>query len=340
MTPRVRILDTTLRDGSHSVAHRFTTDQVRTVATLLHEAGVWAIAVGHGDGLGAASCQYGFPAHADEELLAVAAEVAPGTRIAVALLPGIGTQDDLRAAREAGASLVRVSTVTTEADIGVQHLRLAGELGMLPHAHLTMAHMATPAQYVEAARIVAAAGGEAVYIVDSAGALLPDDVRARVAALREEFGDGLDVGIHEHNNLSLAVANSVAAIEEGATIIDVTLAGMGAGAGNCQAEALIAVLDRMGIEHGVDLFRVQDAADDVVRPRLMDRPIDVDRLTSTLGLAGVPASFLLHAVRAGERFAIDPRRIILELGRRGAVVGQEDLIIDVAAGLVAGDGGR
>lgn len=340
MTPRVRIVDTTLRDGSHSVAHRFTTDQVRTVAALLHDAGVWAIAVGHGDGLGAASCQYGFPRHSDAELLAAAAEVAPGTRIAVALLPGVGTKDDLRAAREAGASLVRVSTVTTEADIGIQHLRLARELGMVSQSHLTMAHMATPAHYVEAARIVADAGGEAVYIVDSAGALLPDGVRARVAAIREAFGDGLDVGIHEHNNLSLAVANSVAAVEEGATIVDVTLAGMGAGAGNCQAEALVAVLDRMGIESGVDLFRVQDAADDVVRPQLMPGPIDVDRLTSTLGVAGVPASFLLHAVRAGERFDIDPRRIIMELGARGAVVGQEDLILDVAGALAARDGGR
>ena len=185
----------------------------------------------------------------------------------------------------------------------------------------------------ESGRIVADAGGEAVYLVDSAGALLPDNVRANVAALRSELPDEVEIGIHEHNNLSLAVANSVAAIEEGATIVDVTLAGMGAGAGNCQAEPLIAVLDRLGFETGVDLMRMQDIADDFVRTELMPGPIVIDRLTGTLGYAGVPAAFLLHAIRAGERFGVDPREIVLELGRRNAVVGQEDMILDVAASL-------
>jgi 4-hydroxy-2-oxovalerate aldolase len=337
MSAKVRIVDTTLRDGSHSVAHQFTTDQVATVAGLLDRAGMWAIAVGHGDGLGASSCQYGLPAHPDAELLAAAAAQVERAEIAVALIPGIGTKEDLRAAHDAGASLVRVSTVTTEADIGVQHLGLARELGMVAHSHLNMASIASVEQTVEAARIVAAAGSEAAYIVDSAGALLQDDVRARVCALREALGDEIAIGIHEHNNLSLAVANSVAAIEEGATIVDVTLAGMGAGAGNCQAEALIAVLDRMGVETGVDLFAIQDAADDVVRPQLMTGPVEVNRLTSTLGFAGVPASFLLHAIRAAERFDVDPRRIIVALGERHAVVGQEDMIIDVASALAAGD---
>jgi 4-hydroxy-2-oxovalerate aldolase len=337
VTVRVRIVDTTLRDGSHSVAHQFTPGQVTAVAGLLDQAGVWAIAVGHGDGLGAASCQYGPAAHSDAELLAAAAATVERAEIAVALIPGIGTKEDLRVAHDAGASLVRVSTVTTEADIGVQHLGLARELGMVAHSHLNMAHIASPQQTVESARIVAAAGSQAAYLVDSAGALLTDDVRARVCALRETFGDELAIGIHEHNNLSLAVANSVAAIQEGATLVDVTLAGMGAGAGNCQAEPLIAVLDRMGIETGVDLFGIQDAADDIVRPQLMTGPVEVNRLTSTLGFAGVPASFLLHAIRAGERFDVDPRRIIVALGERKAVVGQEDMIIDVAAGLAADD---
>jgi 4-hydroxy 2-oxovalerate aldolase len=335
MTALVRIVDTTVRDGSHSVAHQFTPEQVSAVAKMLDEAGVWAIAVGHGDGLGASSRQYGFPAHPDAELLAAAAAVIERAELAVALLPGIGTKEDLRAAHDAGATLVRVSTVTTEADIGIQHLRLAGELGMTPHSHLNMASIASVEQTVESARIVTEAGSRAVYLVDTAGAFLQDDVRARVSALRESLDDDVAIGIHEHNNLSLAVSNSVAAIEEGATIADVTLAGMGAGAGNCQGEALVAVLDRLGIETGVDLFRLQDAADDYVRRHLMPGPIVVDRLTATMGYAGVPASFLLHAIRAGERFDVDPRQIILALGERQAVTGQEDMIIEVASGLAA-----
>lgn len=329
----VRVIDTTLRDGSHAVAHQFTPENVRVLTGMLDQAGVWAIAVGHGDGLGAASRQYGLPAHPDAELLAVAAETAQQARIAVALLPGIGTKDDLRAAHDAGASVVRVSTVCTEADIGIQHLGLARELGMEAHSHLSMAHIASPERMAQAARVVVDAGSVAVYIVDSAGALLPDDVRRRVAAIRDEVGDDVSIAIHEHNNLSLAVANSVAAIEEGASIVDVALAGLGAGAGNCQAEALVAVLHRMGIETGVDLFALQDAADDYVRPELMPGPIEVDRLTATLGYAGVPASFLLHALRAADRFEIDPRQLIVALGERKVVVGQEDSILDVAAGL-------
>lgn len=329
----LKIIDTTVRDGSHSVAHQFTPEQVATVAGALDKAGVWAVAVGHGDGLGASSRQYGFPAFPDHELIAAAAAVMERSRIATALLPGIGTKDDLRAAHDAGASVVRVSTVCTEADIGVQHIGLARELGMRAHSHLNMAHIAPPERIAQNARIAADAGGEAVYLVDSAGALMRDEVRAAIAALREALPDEVEIGIHEHNNLSLAVSNSVAAIEEGATIADVTLAGMGAGAGNCQAEALVAVLDRLGFETGVDLLALQDVADGFVRPELMPGPIVIDRLTGTLGYAGVPASFLLHAIRAGERFGVDPREIVIELGRRNAVVGQEDMIIDVAAAL-------
>jgi 4-hydroxy-2-oxovalerate aldolase len=331
--PGVKIIDTTVRDGSHSVAHRFTPAQVATVAGALDRAGVWAVAVGHGDGLGASSRQYGFPAYPDHELIAAAAEAMESSLIATALLPGIGTKEDLRAAHDAGASVVRVSTVCTEADIGVQHIGLARELGMKAHSHLNMAHIAPPERIAENARVVADAGGEAVYLVDSAGALLREDVRAAVAALREALPAEVEIGIHEHNNLSLAVSNSVAAIEEGATIVDVTLAGMGAGAGNCQAEPLVAVLDRLGYATGVDLFVLQDIADEFVRPELMPGPIVIDRLTGTLGYAGVPASFLLHAIRAGERFGVDPREIVVELGRRKAVVGQEDMIIEVAARL-------
>jgi 4-hydroxy-2-oxovalerate aldolase len=332
----IRILDTTLRDGSHSIAHQYTPQQVTDVAGMLDRAGVWAIAVGHGDGLGAGSRQYGYAAHSDAELLAAAAAVVERAEIAVALLPGIGTKDDLRAAREAGATLVRVSTVITESDIGIQHLGLARELGMTAHSHLNMAAIASVEQTVESARVVVGAGSTGVYLVDSAGAYLPDDVRARVSALREALPEEVAIGIHEHNNLSLAVGNSVVAVQEGATIIDTALAGMGAGAGNCQTEAVVAVLHRLGYETGVDLFALQDAADDYIRPKVMPGPIVVDRLTATMGYANVPASFLLHVIRAGERFDVDPRRIILELGERQAVTGQEDLILEVAAALTAG----
>lgn len=332
---RIKIVDTTVRDGSHSVAHKFTPEQVAKVATGLEGAGVWAVAVGHGDGLGSNSRMYGFSAHPDAELIAAVAAVVERAKIATALLPGIGTKEDLRAAHDAGASVVRVSTVCTEADIGVQHLGLARELGMNAHTHLNMAHIGGPKRIAESGKIVADAGSEAVYLVDSCGAMLRDDIRAAVSALLEVLPAGVEVGIHEHNNLSLAVANSVAAVEEGATVIDVTLAGMGAGAGNCQAEPLIAVLDRLGYETGADFLRLQDLADGYVRTELMPGPIDIDRLTGTMGYAGVPASFLLHAIRAGERFDVDPREVIIELGRRNAVVGQEDLILDVAAGLAA-----
>jgi 4-hydroxy-2-oxovalerate aldolase len=336
----IRIVDTTLRDGSHAIAHQYRVDQVETIARALDRAGVWAIAVGHGDGLGASSIQYGRPRHPDAELLAAAAGVVERARIAVAILPGIGTRRDLEAAREAGASVVRVSTVCTEADIGLQHLGLAHELGMVAHSHLNTAHLLGPEGFAAQARVVADAGSTGVFIVDSAGALLTDDVRRMVAAMRAALPDDVAVGIHEHNNLSLAVANSVAAIEEGATLVDVSLAGLGAGAGNCQTEALVAVLERMGATTGIDLFALQDVADDVVRAEVMQRPVSIDRLTATMGYAAVPASYLLHAIRAGERFGLDPRVIVVELGRRRVVVGQEDAIIGIAAELAAaGRGG-
>jgi 4-hydroxy 2-oxovalerate aldolase len=331
--PGLRVVDTTLRDGSHAIGHRYTVEQVCTVARALDRAGVWAIAVGHGDGLGASSIQYGRPLHSDAELLAAAASVIERAEIAVAILPGIGTRRDLEIAREAGASVARVSTVCTEADIGVQHLRLARELGMTAHSHLNTAHLLDVRGLVEQARIVADAGSTGVFIVDSAGAFLTDDVRRRVTALREALPGDVAVGIHEHNNLSLAVANSAAAIAAGATLVDTSLAGLGAGAGNCQTEVLVAVLERMGIATGIDLWALQDIADRVVRGEVMQRPIEIDRLTATMGYAAVPASYLLHAIRAGERFGLDPRDIIVELGRRRVVVGQEDAIIGIAASM-------
>ncbi|MGN6872036.1 MAG: 4-hydroxy-2-oxovalerate aldolase [Solirubrobacteraceae bacterium] len=333
--PHVKIVDTTLRDGSHAIAHQYQVDQAARIASALDRAGVAAVAVGHGDGLGANSIQYGRPLHTDGELLSAVADVVDSARVAVALLPGIGTNRDLEEARAAGASVVRVSTVCTEADIGIQHLRLARDLGMLAHSHLNTAHLLDAAGLVEQARIVVDAGSQCIWIVDSAGAFLTDDVRRRVSALREAFPESVEIGIHEHNNLSLAVANSAAAIQEGATFVDTSLAGLGAGAGNCQTEALVAVLERMNIPTGIDLWALQDVADDVVRAEVMQRPILIDRLSLTMGFASVPASYLLHAIRAGDRFGLDPRDIIVELGRRKVVVGQEDAIIGIAADMAA-----
>jgi 4-hydroxy-2-oxovalerate aldolase len=330
---RVRIVDTTLRDGSHAIAHQYRVDQATRIAEALDRAGVWGIAVGHGDGLGANSVQYGRPLHSDRELLSAVSSVVERALVAVALLPGIGTKQDLEEARDAGASVVRVSTVCTEVDIGLQHLRLARELGMVAQSHLNTAHLLDTEGLVEQAKIVADAGSQCVWIVDSAGAFLTDEIRARVSALRDSLADDVAVGIHEHNNLSLAVANSAAAVEEGATLVDTSLAGLGAGAGNTQTEALVAVLERMGIETGIDLWALQDVADELVRGEVMQRPIALDRLSMTMGFSAVPASYLLHAIRAGERFELDPRDIIVEVGKRKLVVGQEDAIIGIAAEL-------
>ncbi len=331
----VRIVDTTLRDGSHAIAHQFTVSQVERVAAGLDRAGVWAVAVGHGDGLGASSVQYGRPLHSDSELISAARAVVPRAEIAVAVLPGIGTRRDLESAREAGATVARVSTVCTEADIGGQHLGLARDLGMTAHSHLNTAHLLDAKGFLEQAKIVADFGSTGVFIVDSAGALLTDDVRRIVAGMREGLPADVAVGMHEHNNLSLGVANSVAAIEEGATLIDVSLAGLGAGAGNTQTEVLVAVLERMGIATGIDLWALQDLADEVVRGEIMQRRIEIDRLSATMGFAAVPASYLLHAIRAADRYGLDAREIIVELGKRKVVVGQEDVIHGLSAAMAA-----
>jgi len=328
----IRVVDSTLRDGSHAVSHQFTPEQVAAVATQLDRAGVYAIEVGHGDGLGGSSIQYGEAPHDDLAKVAAAAAVIERARLAVLLLPGVGTKDDLRAARDAGAQLVRVATHCTEADIAEQHIALARELGMEVFGFLMMAHMAEPTELARQAAIMEAAGAQAVYCTDSAGALTMDGARARVATMRQRLDAATELGIHAHNNLSLAVANTVAAIDEGVTIVDGCLTGLGAGAGNCQTEVMVAVLDKLGHSTGVDLWGVQDAADQVVVP-LQHRPQVIDGLGVTMGYAGVYSSFMLHARRAAERFGLDPRDVLVELGRRSVVGGQEDMIIDVAVEL-------
>ncbi|MFH1920525.1 MAG: 4-hydroxy-2-oxovalerate aldolase [Planctomycetota bacterium] len=333
---KVAILDTTLRDGQHAMAHQFTPQQAADVARALDEAGVGTIEVSHGDGLAGSSIQYGFAAADDIELIAAVSKVITPGKLGVLLLPGVGTQEDLQMAREHGAGAARVATHCTEADIAEQHIELAGKLGMRPIGVLMMTHMVDPPKLVEQAKIMESSGAELVYMMDSAGAMLPADVVARVDALKSALK--IQVGFHAHNNLSLAVANTLAAIEAGADSVDGCLRGLGAGSGNAQLEVLIGVLEKAGIETGVDFYKVMDAAERVVEP-LMHRPQVINNDGLMLGYSGVYSSFLLHARRAAARFDVDIRDVLIELGKRKTVGGQEDMIIDVAIEMAKAAGG-
>jgi 4-hydroxy 2-oxovalerate aldolase len=328
----VTLVDSSLRDGMHSVRHAFAPEQVAAVAAGLERAGIDAIEVSHGDGVGGSSIQYGRSVHPDEALIEAAAGVVERARIAVLLLPGIGTLERLRRAQALGASIARVATHCTEADIAEQHVSWAAENAMLAVGFLMMSHMLEPAQLAAQARLMASYGAGVVYVVDSAGAMVPASAAARVAALREALPAEVAVGFHAHNNLGCGVGNALAAVEAGATWLDGSLRGLGAGAGNAQLEALAAALERSGHETNAELFALMDVAEDVVAP-LMPRAQIVDRTALSLGYAGVYSSFLLHAERAGAKFGVEPRAILMELGRRRIVGGQEDMIIDAAAEL-------
>jgi 4-hydroxy 2-oxovalerate aldolase len=331
-TLRYRLTDSTLRDGSHALAHQYTPEQVGAIAGALDAAGVPVIEISHGDGLGGSSFNYGFSRRDERDLIRAAAGVVKRAKLAVLLLPGIGLARDLEGVRELGVSVARIATHCTEADIAIQHLRTARDLGMETVGFLMMAHMIEPAALVEQARIMEDAGAECVYVVDSAGAMTVFDVRARVAALKAALRPETQVGMHAHNNLSLAVGNSIGALEEGVDQVDGCSRGLGAGAGNCPTEVLVAVSDKLGWATGVDPLAIMDVAEDVVAP-IMPREQIVNRAALTLGYAGVYGSFLLHAERAAERFGVDARDILLELGRRKVVGGQEDMIVDVALDL-------
>ena len=330
----VRLVDSTMRDGSHPMAHQYTADQVAQIAQALDEAGIPLIEVSHGDGLGGSSLNYGFSKEDEQDLISAAKGVMTRSEITVLLLPGIGIQEDLKEAYDRGARAVRVATHCTEADIAIQHIGLARDLGMETLGFLMMAHMVEPDALLEQAKIQEAAGAATVYVTDSAGAMRPDGVRARVSALRAGLDPATKIGIHCHNNLGLGIGNSLAGVEEGAVYVDGCLAGLGAGAGNAQTEVLAAVLELEGYETGVDVYKIMDAAEDVVKP-MMQRPQVIDRASLVLGYAGVYSSFLLHTYRAAAKFNIEPRDILMELGRRKTVGGQEDLIIDLAAELAA-----
>jgi 4-hydroxy 2-oxovalerate aldolase len=325
-----RIADTTLRDGMHTVSHQFTAEDVGQVAGALDAAGVELIEVAHGDGIGGSSIQYGLAAADDLDYVDAAVAAARRARIAVLLLPGIGTVEDLRACQEHGATVARVATHCSEADVAQEHIPWAREHGMDVVGFLMMAHMLEPARLAEQARLMESYGAQAVYVVDSAGALLPAGAAAATAAVRETVD--CEVGFHAHNNLGCAVGNALAAAAAGAGWLDGSLRGFGAGAGNAATEVLCAALERDGRATGVDLFALMDAAEDVAAP-LQTRPPVLDRGALVLGYAGVYSSFLLHAERAAQRFDLDARDILVELGRRATVGGQEDMIIDVAAEL-------
>ena len=326
---QVTLHDMTLRDGMHAKRHQISLDAMRDVAKGLDAAGVPLIEITHGDGLGGSSVNYGFSLHEDEAYLRAVIPELQTSKVSALTLPGIGTVDHLKMAVDCGVSTLRVATHCTEADIAGQHLGMSRDLGCDTVGFLMMAHMSSPENLAAQAQIMVDFGAQCVYCTDSAGYMLPDDVTERLTALRETLPDEVELGFHGHHNLGMGVANSLAAIAAGANRVDCSAAGLGAGAGNTPLEVMVAVLERMGAIHGVDLYGVMDVAEDLVVP-MMDQPVRVDREALVLGYAGVYSSFLLFAQRAGERYGVPPRDILVELGRRKTVGGQEDMIEDVA----------
>lgn len=326
---KITLHDNTLRDGMHPKRHQITLAQMIAVASGLDDAKMPYLEVTHGDGLGGDSVNYGFPLHTDVEYLRAVIPLMKHTKVSALLVPGIGTIDHLKEAFDCGLHMVRVCTHCTEADVSEQHIIAARKMGLATAGFLMMAHMASPEKLVEQAKLMESYGAQTVYVTDSAGYLLPDGVTDRVGALRAALRSETEIGFHGHHNLAMGVANSLAAIEAGAMRIDGSTNGLGAGAGNTPLEVFVAVCNRMGIETGVDLYKIMDVAEDIVLP-MMDHMVRVDRDALTLGYAGVYSTFLLFAKRASAKYGVPARDILVELGRRGMVAGQEDMIEDTA----------